>query len=187
MKTCISTYSFAPLIWNKQLTYFDVLDKIKEFGADGVEFVMAEEVPHNGNPAEFTLRFAEAARKKGLDIPIYTTSANFLCRDVEERSGGWKKYRYCGRGGDPAHAPRYCRGLFMKDTKGCPLSRPSFPLWRLLFARWRITPRKKGVTTCSENHGRLFQDSDRMLRLFTEVNRPGYRYLCDIGNFGGGG
>ena len=142
MKTCISTYSFAPLIWNKQLTYFDVLDKIKEFGADGVEFVMAEEVPHNGNPAEFTLRFAEAARKKGLDIPIYTTSANFLCRDVEERSGGWKKYRYCGRGGDPAHAPRYCRGLFMKDTKGCPLSRPSFPLWRLLFARWRITPRK---------------------------------------------
>jgi len=44
---------------------------------------------------------------------------------------------------------------------------------------------KKGVTTCSENHGRLVQDSDRMLAVFTAVNHPNYRYLCDIGNFGG--
>ena len=43
----------------------------------------------------------------------------------------------------------------------------------------------KGVTNCSENHGRLFQDSDRMLALFDAVNHPNYRWLCDIGNFGG--
>ena len=42
MKTCISTYSFAPLIDNKKLTYFEVLDKIKELGAEGAEVKVAE-------------------------------------------------------------------------------------------------------------------------------------------------
>ena len=27
------------------------------------------------------------------------------------------------------------------------------------------------------------QDADRLLRLYTAVNHPNYRYLCDIGNF----
>ena len=84
MKTCISTYSFAPLIDNKKLTYFEVLDKIKELGAEGAEFVLDDTAPDGTNPRDFALRLAEAARQKGLDVPIYTTSANFLCPDVEK-------------------------------------------------------------------------------------------------------
>lgn len=185
MKTCISTYSFAPLIWNKQLTYFDVLDKIKEFGADGVEFVMAEEVPHNGNPAEFTLRFAEAARKKGLDIPIYTTSANFLCRDVEgEIRRVEKNIDIAAEAGIPLMRHDIAAD-FYEGYEGVPTFEAVLPTVAAAIREVADYAAKKGVTTCSENHGRLFQDSDRMLRLFTEVNRPGYRYLCDIGNFGG--
>ncbi|MDD4124483.1 MAG: sugar phosphate isomerase/epimerase, partial [Eubacteriales bacterium] len=41
----------------------------------------------------------------------------------------------------------------------------------------------KGVITCSENHGRLIQESQRLLSVFNAVNHPNYKYLCDIGNF----
>ena len=45
--------------------------------------------------------------------------------------------------------------------------------------------KSKGVKTCSENHGLLMQDSERMVELYTAVDNTNYGFLCDIGNFGG--
>ena len=40
-----------------------------------------------------------------------------------------------------------------------------------------------GIKTCSENHGLIAQDSDRMERLFNAVNHENYGLLVDMGNF----
>jgi len=40
-----------------------------------------------------------------------------------------------------------------------------------------------GVKTCTENHGYIVQDSDRVEKLFNAVNHPNYGILVDIGNF----
>ena len=40
-----------------------------------------------------------------------------------------------------------------------------------------------GIQTCSENHGFIAQDSDRMERLFNAVNHNNYGLLVDMGNF----
>lgn len=40
-----------------------------------------------------------------------------------------------------------------------------------------------GIRTCSENHGFIAQDSDRMERMFNAVNHPNYGLLVDMGNF----
>ena len=40
-----------------------------------------------------------------------------------------------------------------------------------------------GIKTCSENHGYIAQDSDRMERLFNAVNHDNYGLLVDMGNF----
>jgi sugar phosphate isomerase/epimerase len=42
---------------------------------------------------------------------------------------------------------------------------------------------KRGITTCTENHGYISQDSDRVERLFNAVNRDNFGILVDIGNF----
>ena len=42
---------------------------------------------------------------------------------------------------------------------------------------------KRGITTCTENHGFISQDSDRVERLFNAVNRDNFGILIDIGNF----
>ena len=41
----------------------------------------------------------------------------------------------------------------------------------------------KGIRTCSENHGYIFQDSERMMALIDAVDDPNYGWLVDVGNF----
>lgn len=45
--------------------------------------------------------------------------------------------------------------------------------------------KEKGVKVCSENHGRIMQDSYRVEELMYQVDHENYGLLCDIGNFGG--
>ncbi len=40
-----------------------------------------------------------------------------------------------------------------------------------------------GIKTCTENHGYISQDSDRISRLHTAVNHDNFGLLIDIGNF----
>ena len=41
----------------------------------------------------------------------------------------------------------------------------------------------KGIKTCSENHGYVAQDSDRLEALYNAVNHENYGLLIDFGNF----
>ena len=41
----------------------------------------------------------------------------------------------------------------------------------------------KGIRTCTENHGRIAQDSDRVERLINAVNHENFGALVDMGNF----
>ena len=53
--------------------------------------MLDDTAPDSTNPRDFALRLAEAARQKGLDVPIYTTSANFFMPDVEKEIRRWRK------------------------------------------------------------------------------------------------
>ena len=41
----------------------------------------------------------------------------------------------------------------------------------------------RGIRTCSENHGFVFQAPDRVEELIRTVNHKNYGWLCDMGNF----
>jgi sugar phosphate isomerase/epimerase len=41
----------------------------------------------------------------------------------------------------------------------------------------------KGIRTCSENHGYIFQDSERVEALIKAVDNQNYGWLVDVGNF----
>jgi sugar phosphate isomerase/epimerase len=43
--------------------------------------------------------------------------------------------------------------------------------------------KSKGIRTCTENHGYIFQAPERVKELIDTVNNPNYGWLCDMGNF----
>ena len=84
MKTCISTYSFWQAFCAGKISYSGMLEKSKELGCTGIEFVVNDVAPDGKTDlADFWLGLADEARKLDLEIPIYTTGANFFVRDVD--------------------------------------------------------------------------------------------------------
>ena len=45
MKSCVSTYSYQRLYGDGKFTRFDAIDKTKELGCEGVEFVLDDTTP----------------------------------------------------------------------------------------------------------------------------------------------
>ncbi len=184
MKSCISTYSYHPL-YSGDFTRFDAIDKTKELGCAGVEFVLDDNAPEGYTPRDYALALTEHAHKIGLETPIYTTGANFFVADPLRE------------------AERVCKHIDIAAECGIKLLRhdigwswyPGFDGVKTFHAIIeKVAPvisqvadyaKEKGVMTCSENHGRMMQDSDRMVELFNAVNNKNYGFLCDIGNFGG--
>lgn len=185
MKLSISTYSFYRLIAEGKMTWFDAIDKTKELGCDGVEICYCDKTPDGSSDMDYTTRLVNHAREIGLEVPMYTNGANFLQKDIAaevERvkgnidiaaANGIKKMRH-----DIAWG-------FFPEYEGIQTWQSAVRYVAPAIREVSEYAASKGVTNCSENHGRLFQDSDRMLALFDAVNHPNYRWLCDIGNFGG--
>ena len=185
MKSCISTYSYHRLYADGNFTRFDAIDKTKELGCDGVEFVLDDTTPDGSTPREYALALTAHAKEVGLEVPIYTTGANFFVKDPEQE------------------VERICKHIDIASECGIPLLRHDIT-WSYypeydgvktyqhvietvapVISKVADYAKSKGVMTCSENHGRLMQDSNRMVELFNAVNNKNYGFLCDIGNFGG--
>jgi sugar phosphate isomerase/epimerase len=185
MKSCISTYSYHRLYADGSFTRFDAIDKTKELGCDGVEFVLDDTTPDGSTPREYALALTAHAKEVGLEVPIYTTGANFFVKDPEQE------------------VERICKHIDIASECGIPLLRHDIT-WNYypeyegvktyqnvieavapVISKVADYAKSKGVMTCSENHGRLMQDSNRMVELFNAVNNKNYGFLCDIGNFGG--
>ncbi|MFR7843836.1 MAG: hypothetical protein ACLU3U_12795 [Gallintestinimicrobium sp.] len=103
MKGCIRTGGF---------TRFDAIDKTKEYGCQGVELVLDDKTPDGSTPMEYAKALYAHAKEQGLEVPIYTTGANFFVKEPEKGAGtALQAYRYCGRMQDPTAAPRRRMGL----------------------------------------------------------------------------
>ena len=82
MKSCISTYSFHRL-YSGDFTRFDAIDKTKALGCAGVEFVLDDNPPEGYTKEDYALALTEHAHKVGLEVPIYTTGADFSKDDLD--------------------------------------------------------------------------------------------------------
>ncbi|MBO4861129.1 MAG: sugar phosphate isomerase/epimerase [Clostridia bacterium] len=184
MKTCISTYSFWRMM-RDGWTMFDVIDKIKELGADGVEFVLDDSVPEGETLEERAVKLAEYARGIGLETPIYTTGANFFQKDPAAEIKRVERHVDAASAAGIKLMRHDITAGFYAGYEGLQTFDAVLPTVSAAIREVASYAQSKGVTTCSENHGRLVQDSDRMLAVFNAVAHPNYKYLCDIGNFGG--
>ena len=184
MKISVSSYSFQQYIGQGKLTQLDCVSKAKEMGFDAIEFIDIAGTSLD-EQKEYAKSIREEADRIGIEINAYTIGA-CLYKDTEEENDAEIK-RLCGQLevakilGASVMRHDVCYALGKKGNAR------SFDLMLPTIARnaRRVTEYAEslGIITCTENHGYIAQDSDRVERLFNAVAHDNYGLLVDIGNF----
>lgn len=183
MKIGVSSYSFAKHIGSTDCTYIDICNLAKEFGFDGIEFVDLDfhGFPLKGDMMSCAKEIREHCEKIGLEICAYTVGGDFLKQDID------------------AEVERLFRCVDVAEALGAKVMRHdvcyALPTDRRF--TWQdaievMTPhirrvteyaKAKGIRTCTENHGYIFQSPERVEALMRAVNNENYGWLIDMGNF----
>ncbi len=175
MKIGVSSYSFSRYRAATGATLSDICRKAHEIGFDAIEFITLDEGDRIAQAREIRATCDEL----GLDISAYTVGANFLAEDAEAMVG------------------EVCAAVDVAKAMGAPVLRhdvgwtlPEGMDWKeavLKIAPYirRVTEYAAalGIRTCTENHGFVFQDSERLAYLIDTVAHPNYGWLIDLGNF----
>lgn len=177
MKIGVSSYSFSKYMNQTKADYFTICDLAKKMGYDVIEFIdLSLEV----QPAESLTELAKAIHRhcEEIDLPIaaYTVNADFL---------------------RPNEVQTVMEKVDIAEALGAKVLRhdaswslPEGMDWRQLIDQIapdirRVTEyaAEKGIRTCTENHGYVLQDAERVETLIRTVNHPNYGWLVDMGNF----
>ncbi|MCC2684497.1 MAG: sugar phosphate isomerase, partial [Paenibacillaceae bacterium] len=164
----------------------DILQAIEWVAKIGGEHV--EIVPRGFDlieTPELADRIREKAAECGLFISNYPIGANFIKPDEESYRDEIEKVK------QHVDIARRLGSKHMRhDVANRPIPETTIgqfeqDLPKLVQACQEIADyaAQYGITTSVENHGHFLQKSDRVQRLVTQVNRPNFRTLLDIGNF----
>lgn len=175
MKIGVSSYSFAKYMKATGCDLFEVCRIAKEIGFEAIEFTKIE----TEDPISTAKKLRAYCASIGLGIASHTIGADFLNGDPDEILKTLYEY------------------VDIAEALGAPLMRhdvcyslPEGMTWQEAAKKMAPLIRKvtqyaksKGIRTCSENHGYIFQDSERVEYLINEVNDENYGWLVDVGNF----
>ena len=177
MKIGVSSYSFSKYMHQTGADYFAVCDLAKKMGYDAIEFI---DLSLDVQPAASLTELAQAIRRhcEEINLPIaaYTVGADFL------RPNEVQAVR------DKVDIAEALGAKVLRHDAAWSL--PEGMDWRQLIEKIapdvrRVTEyaAQKGIRTCTENHGYILQDAERVETLIRTVNHPNYGWLVDMGNF----
>lgn len=187
MKLAVSAYSFSQAIWSGQMTQADAVEKAKEMGFDGIEFTDLQpcEKPTLEQQLDYAAHIRERAQAAGLPVVAYAIGANLFFNSAQEEATEVQRLK-----GQVDVAAALGASVMRHDVSwGLWPSGPGrsfdgmLPTIAKNVRQVTAYAQEKGIRTCTENHGYLTQDSDRMERLFTAVGHDNYGLLVDVGNF----
>lgn len=183
MRFGVSSYSFSKYLSDTKCGYTAICDLAKEMGFEGIEFINLknEKWGETDNELDIAERIREYCKKIELEIIAYTVGANFLADDID---GEMAKLRHNVDIAEKLGAPlmRHDVVYKLRDKAG----------YTYKDAIAEIAPRvneisnyakSKGIVTCTENHGFVFQAPERVKELIDTVDNPNYGWLLDMGNF----
>lgn len=182
MKVSVSSYSYSLAVSDGRMTQFDTVKTAKEMGFSAIEFTEIE-----GDCFDEKIVNAEKIRCEAekLNFPIiaYLVGAKLWSENEDELRAAIENTK---KQVDVANA--LGAKLFRHDV--CSKIGPSKISFDMMLPTIAVACReitgcaeRYGIRTCTENHGFIVQDSDRLERLYNAVNHPNYGILCDIGNF----
>ena len=179
MKIGVSSYSFSKYIDKTGCDYFTVCDKAKEIGFDGIEFINLNKKCAVDDEIKTAKEIKAYCEKIGLEIVAYTVGANLLAGDLDAEIANLK------------HCVDVAEALGVKTMRhDIAYALPEGKTWwevidDLVPSIREITnyAKAKGIRTCSENHGYIFQAPERVKAVIDAVADANYGWLIDIGNF----
>ena len=177
MKLSVSSYSFQQAIKAGKMTQLDTIAAAKEMGLNAIEFIdltpVYGEKPTLEQQKEYAVKLRAEADRLGMVINAYTIGANLFCEGVAAKEEinrlrgqldvaallGAKVMRHdvCYRLGQTGNARSFDRMLptLVENIRAV-----------------TAYGEKLGIRTCTENHGYIAQDSDRVERLVNAVASP---------------
>lgn len=179
MRIGVSSYSFSKFMDQSGADYLKICDLAKEMGFDGIEFIdlsLDRQKAENLNTLARTIR----THCDRLELPIiaYTVHADFLKGGHDEVERLKSQIDIASLLGAPVMRHDACWGA------------PKGMGWREVVKRIEepvrqtsMIAKSKGIKTCTENHGYLLQDSERVETLIQSVAYENYGWLVDMGNF----
>ena len=187
MKFSVSSYSYQQYINRGRMTQLDVVQKAADMGFAGIDFTDLTPVPNATFEEQlaYAKQIRQAAEQAGVEVVAYTIGANL----------------YKGsREADDAEFDRLCKQLEIAAAMGATILRHDVCKSERVGDRTvgflnmlptmaenarRVTEYAKtlGIRTCTENHGFVAQDSDRVEALWNAVGNDNYGLLIDVGNF----
>ena len=185
MKIGVSLYSFHGYADETSLGIKGCIDKVKEFGAEGVDFI---DTAKFGDDFDAYIAYAkdigDYCKSVGIEACCFCIGSDFLNRDTDAEIERVKKMV------DVA-AAYGCKCMRHDATPGYPVgdrkTGRSFDYVLPILARayrevteYAVT---KGIKTCIENHGFFAQDPERVEKLINAVDHENFGALVDIGNF----
>lgn len=187
MKTAVSAYSFWQYIKAGKMTQLDCIKKAKELGFDAIEFTDIDGKENYELQAENAKKLSDEAKKVGMDIIAYTIGANLFDESREKMDAEIERLKkqvdIANILGAKLMRHDVCYALGKKGkSRSFDLMLPDIAANARKVTEYAAT---LGIKTCTENHGRIAQDSDRVERLFNAVGHDNYGILVDIGNFCG--
>ncbi len=176
MKLGVSSYSFEKYRKETGCDYFEIARLAKEIGFEAIEFFKLEV----SDPVATAHELRKYCASIGLEIAAHTVGADLINTDPEE---AFCNLALCVDVAEALGAP-----LMRHDL--CYHALPEGLTWEAaedqmapIIRRVTEYAAAKGIRTCSENHGYIFQDSERVERLIQVVDHPNYGWLVDVGNF----
>ena len=171
------------------MTQLDAISCAARMGFDAIEFTElkpeADKTPTHDEQMAYAKELRAEAQRCGIEISSYVMGAELYKGSKEA---------------DDAEVQRLCRAVDVACELGAKIMRHDVNYSQAVNGKvigfGRMLPTiadnarrvaeyasSKGVRTCTENHGFIAQDSDRMEALFCAVAHDNYGLLIDTGNF----
>ena len=179
MKLGVSSYSFSKYIAQTGASYLDICNEAKRIGYDGIEFIdLSLDIQPAASLQELARTIRSHCESIGLEIAAYTVGADFLNRGPGE----------IDRVKSQADIAALLGTKVMRHDAAWSLPegmnwREAIDLIKEPIREVASYAQKKGIKTCTENHGYVLQDSHRVEDLILAVNHSNYGWLIDMGNF----
>lgn len=187
MKASVTSYSFSQAIRAGKMTQLDVVRVAAEMGFSGIDFTDLKPVeePTLEQQLEYAAEIRREAEKYGVEIVTYTIGANLYQGSPEADEA--EVQRLFGQVDVAAAmgATKMRHDVCKKEVVDGRVVSFAKMLPTIAANARRVTEyaATKGIRTCSENHGYVAQDSDRVEALFNAVDHENYGLLIDFGNF----
>lgn len=185
MKISVSSYSFFQAIQAGKMTQLDCVAKAKELGFDAVEFIELDGAPDFEKQKAYAAQIRAEADRLNMEINAYTVGACLYQETDKQQAAEIERLK------EQLDVAAILGAKVMRHDVCYALGKTgnsrSFDLMlpRMAHGAREVTEYAQtlGIKTCTENHGYIAQDSDRVERLFCAVNHDNYGLLVDIGNF----